>query len=106
MRCVGGHINTYHSLNKKMNINMVSLTINEIKIPGNQFSLQKLSKPFTQALRLASLFRSSQCKDIRRRLKTCLNLLYDSMLSKLELYNGNCTKLKHLTFVPFSHALV
>ena len=54
-----------------------------------------------RSLRLASLFRLSQCKDIRSRLKTCLNLLYDSMLSKLELYYGNCTKLKHFTFVPF-----
>ena len=35
------------------------------------------------------------------RMSEVLNLLYDSMLSKLELYYGNCTKLKHLTFVPF-----
>ena len=41
-------MNTYHSLNKKMNIKM-GLTITEIKISGNQFSLQKLSKTFTQA---------------------------------------------------------
>ena len=72
------NINTYHSFNKN------GLTI-AVKKYRNQFFLQRLSKTFTQALRLASLFRLSKCKDIRSRMKACLNLLYDSMLSKLEL---------------------